>query len=66
MIPNARTADRAALEGWGRERNGLKRSRCLDCRRTFNPLTGTALAGLRKKERWLELCRGAQWIAAGA
>lgn len=41
------------LEGWGRERNGLKRSRCLDCRRTFNPLTGTALAGLRKKERWL-------------
>jgi transposase-like protein len=41
------------LEGWGRERNGLKRSRCLDCRRTFNPLTGTALASLRKKERWL-------------
>jgi len=53
MIPNARTADRGRLEGWGRERNGLKRSRCLDCRRTFNPLTGTALAGLRKKERWL-------------
>lgn len=41
------------IEGWGRERNGLKRSRCRDCRRTFNPLTGTALAGLRKKERWL-------------
>lgn len=40
-------------EGWGRERNGLKRSRCLDCRRTFNPLTGTSLARLRKKERWL-------------
>lgn len=40
-------------EGWGRERNGLKRSRCLDCKRTFNPLTGTPLAGLRKKERWL-------------
>ena len=34
------------LEGWGRERNGLKRSRCLDCRRTFNPLTGTAPAML--------------------
>jgi transposase-like protein len=41
------------IEGWGRERNGLKRSRCRDCQRTFNPLTGTALAGLHKKERWL-------------
>ena len=41
------------IEGWGRERNGLKRSRCLDCTRTFNPLTGTPLAKLRKKERWL-------------
>ena len=41
-------------EGWGRERNGLKRCRCLDCKRTFNPLTGTPLAGLRKKECWLK------------
>ena len=41
------------VEGWGRERNGLPRSRCLDCQRTFNPLTGTPLARLRKKERWL-------------
>ena len=41
------------VEGWGRERNGLKRSRCRDCQRTFNPLTGTALARLRKKECWL-------------
>src|SRR5271165_814857 len=41
------------IEGWGRERNGLKRSHCLDCQRTFNPLTGTPLARLRKKERWL-------------
>lgn len=41
------------IEGWGRERNGLKRCRCLDCRRTFNALTGTPLARLRKKERWL-------------
>ena len=40
-------------EGWGRERNGLKRCRCLDCKRTFNPLTGTPLARLRKKECWL-------------
>jgi len=41
-------------EGWGRERNGLKRCRCLDCKRTFNPLTGTPLARLRKKEGWLK------------
>ena len=41
------------IEGWGRERNGLPRSRCLACQRTFNPLTGTPLARLRKKERWL-------------
>ena len=41
------------IEGWGRERNGLTRSRCLDRRRTFNSLTGTPLARLRKKERWL-------------
>ncbi len=41
-------------EGWGRERNGLKRCRCLDCKRTFNPLTGTPLARLRKKECWLK------------
>ena len=45
------------IEGWGRERNGLPRSRCLDCQRTFNLLTGTPLA---------RLYRGAQSIAAGA
>jgi transposase-like protein len=32
---------------------GLKRFRCLACRRTFNALTGTPLARLRKRERWL-------------
>jgi transposase-like protein len=41
------------VEGWGLERNGLKRSRCRGCQRTFNPLTGTPLARLRKKECWL-------------
>ena len=42
------------MEGWGKERNGLKRKRCLDCKRTFNPLTGTPLARLQKKECWLK------------
>jgi transposase-like protein len=33
--------------------NGLQRFRCKACRKSFNALTGTPLAGLRKKERWL-------------
>lgn len=34
--------------------SGLQRYRCKACRRTFNALTGTALAHLRKKEKWLD------------
>jgi transposase-like protein len=33
--------------------SGLQRFRCLHCRRSHNALTGTPLARLRKKERWL-------------
>lgn len=33
--------------------SGLQRYRCLGCRRTYNALTGTPLARLRKRERWL-------------
>ena len=33
--------------------SGLQRFRCLACRRTYNALTGTPLARLRKKECWL-------------
>jgi len=33
--------------------SGLQRFRCLGCRRTYNALTGTPLARLRKKECWL-------------
>ena len=32
--------------------NGLKRFRCRDCIKTFNALTGTPLARLRKKDQW--------------
>ena len=32
--------------------SGLQRYRCRTCRRTFNALTGTALARLRKKGKW--------------
>jgi transposase-like protein len=33
--------------------SGLQRFRCPGCRRTCNALTGTPLARLRKRERWL-------------
>ncbi len=39
------------IGNWGR-RQGLQRFRCKDCRRTFNALTGTPLARLRKKHAW--------------
>lgn len=34
--------------------DGLQRFRCKKCRKSFNALTGTPLARLRKKERWLD------------
>lgn len=34
--------------------NGLQRYKCRGCRRTFNALTGTPLARLRMKGKWLE------------
>ena len=40
-----------SLQRWGHV-SGLPRYRCKDCRRSFNALTGTPLARLRKKERW--------------
>jgi transposase-like protein len=42
-----------AIIGWGRS-DGLPRYRCKDCRKTFNALTKTPMAGLHKKEQWLE------------
>lgn len=38
--------------------NGLQRFRCRGCGKTFNALTGTSLAGLRLKERWLDFAAG--------
>lgn len=37
---------------WGKQ-SGLPRYRCRECGHTFTALTGTALARLRHKERWL-------------
>lgn len=39
------------LGSWGQS-HGRKRYRCRDCGRTFNVLTGTTLAHLRKREQW--------------
>jgi len=36
--------------------NGLQRYRCRSCGVTFNGLTGTPLARLRLKDRWLAFC----------
>ena len=47
---------------WGSS-NGLQRWRCKQCKRTFNILTGTPLARLRKKEKWEENARA---MIAGA
>jgi transposase-like protein len=42
--------------GWGRS-HGLLRFRCKSCGRTFNALTRTPMAHLRKKEKWLDHAR---------
>lgn len=46
---------------WGKA-SGLQRWKCRDCGRTFNVLTGSPLARLRKKEKWVE---NAQAMIAG-
>jgi transposase-like protein len=40
------------IASWGRA-HGLPRYRCRDCRRTFNSLTATSLARLRRRDIWL-------------
>ena len=41
---------------WG-SASDLKRYMCKSCGRTFNALTGTPLAGLRLREKWLDYAR---------
>jgi transposase-like protein len=42
------------VKKWGKSR-GLQRYRCYDCGKTFNSLTHSPLALLRKKDRWLKM-----------
>jgi len=51
----------AEVRRWGRA-SGKPRYRCLTCGKTFNPLTGTPLAGLHHQERWADQ---AQALIAG-
>ena len=44
-------APKNCFGSWGQS-HGFKRYRCKSCGRTFNSLTGTALAHLRKREQW--------------
>lgn len=41
---------------WGKA-GGKPRYRCTSCRKTFNPLTGTPLAGLHHQDRWHDQAR---------
>ena len=50
-----------AVQRWGKS-HGLRRWRCRTCARSFNALTGTPLARLRKKAAWLTF---AQTLAEG-
>ena len=40
--------------------NGLQRYRCRDCRKTFSALTGTPLARLHKRGKWLDQAEALQ------
>ena len=44
------------ISRWGTA-SGLQRYRCGACKATFNTLTGTPLARLRHKDKWLEYTR---------
>jgi transposase-like protein len=48
--------DGGDLYRWGWV-SGFQRWRCKGCKKTFNALTGTPLARLRKKEQWLNFAR---------
>jgi transposase-like protein len=46
----------ADFKFWG-SASGLKRYMCRSCGRTFNALTGTPLARLRRREKWFDYAR---------
>ena len=51
--PACPSCSSVAVHKWGMV-SGLQRYRCKECKRTFNALTGTTMARLRKKDLWVE------------
>ena len=51
-VPHCPHCNATTLQRWGHA-SGLRRYRCTACGKTFNALTGTSLARLRKKDCWL-------------
>lgn len=54
--PTCPSCSSESVHKWGVV-SGLQRYRCKECKRTFNALTGTSMAHLRKKELWEEYSR---------
>lgn len=54
--PTCPSCSSESVHKWGMV-SGLQRYRCKECKRTFNALTGTSMAHLRKKELWEEYSR---------
>ncbi len=50
VCPNCKSSD---FQRWGK-RSDLQRYRCKSCKKTFNSLTGTPLARLKRKGHWLD------------
>lgn len=53
LIDICRYCKSAYFFKWGR-RDGMQRYKCKTCKRTFNALTNTPLANLRKKDKWID------------
>lgn len=51
--PTCPKCSHTQIARWG-SASGLQRYRCVACKATFNALTGTPLARLRKKDKWLD------------
>jgi transposase-like protein len=52
LCPNCQSA---RAWRWG-VKSGVQRFRCKDCGRTYNALTGTPLARLKRRDAWLAYC----------
>ena len=54
-ITHCRHCGATALQRWGATSTGMRRWRCKACGRTFSSATGTALARLRRPEKFQQV-----------